>query len=375
MAEHIADVLKVPAEQRTEFLRLARLAVEAQRSTAINPEINHPTASTPISAPRLSLPPIINSLIGREAEHNTLCTLLLDEHNRLVTIVGAGGMGKTRLVLDVATSLASHFADGVIFVPLAPMRSATHLPGAIADALQLAQGGDDPSEQIFTALASRQLLLLLDNFEALLHQEEDGAAAWINQLLQQTAQVQILITSRERLRLRNERTFELGGLALPTTALPPEMADAVLLFLERAQQATPQFRLDSSNKTAVARICQLVDGMPLGIELAAAWVNVLDPQEIADELAHNIDFLARSNRDATPRHRSMRAVFDHSWALLNEDERAILGRLATFRGGCTRDAAQSVAEATLPRLAGLIDKSLVRRRQIESHMELIRAIP
>lgn len=372
MAERIAEVLKLPNDERSEFLRLARQVPERQRDLPAAPIdgekvsslLTNPTQA--LALPPLTLPQSVGPLIGREAERNALRILLLDERNRLVTIFGTGGMGKTLLALDVATQLTAHFTDGVIFVSLAPLRAAAHLPGAVASTLQL-PGGGDSSQQIIMALANRHLLLVLDGFEELLHQESNEAVTWVSHLLQQTEHLQILITSRERLRLSSERSFELGGLSLPNAALPVEMSDAVLLFLDRAQQAEPEFRLDSNNKQAVARICQLVDGMPLGIELAAAWVNVLSPEEITSELESNIDFLARANRDTTPRHRSMRAVFDHSWSLLNPEEREIMGRLAVFRGGCHREAAQTVAKATLPLLAGLIDKSLVQRRQSEGH--------
>ncbi|MEZ4867186.1 MAG: helix-turn-helix domain-containing protein [Caldilineaceae bacterium] len=383
LAERIADVLAVPPAEREEFLRLARLPVEGQGATPATPEPNGQRAPNPTPTFHATLPPVIGPMIGREAEQNALCTLLLDDSNRLVTLTGAGGMGKTRLALAVATILTPQFTDGVLFVPMAPLGAAALLPEAIAGALQLPPGSSDPSQQVLTALATRHLLLVLDGFEELLHPQAAGeqdagqdasqdagddssAATWIKLLVQHTTRLQLLITSRERLRLSRERSFELDGLSLPTAAAPPTMSDAVLLFLERAQQAAPDFRLERSNEKAIARICHLVDGIPLAIELAAAWVNVLSPQEIATELESNIDFLTRANRDTPPRHRSMRAVFDHSWALLNQAERATLGLLAAFRGGCNREAAQVVAKASLPLLAGLIDKSLVRRRQAES---------
>ncbi len=371
MVERITEVLKVPNEQRDEFMRLARLPVETQTKPQPDPVVYKPAVqkppepSTPQTPYFNNVPQPLNPLIGRETERKALQTLLLEERSRLVTIVGAGGIGKTRLVVDVALFVAPHFPDGVVFVPLSALRTAAHLPAAIAEALQLPIGGDNPGELVLTTLASRRLLLVLDSFEELLREDDDAAVAWVNRLLQQTVHAQVLITSRERLRLRNERLFELGGLSLSTALTPSALSDAVLFFLERAQQTTPDFRIDSSNKAAVARICQLVDGIPLGIELAAAWVNVLAPDEIANELESNIDFLTRANRDTNPRHRSMRAVFDHSWALLNGEERETLERLAVFRGGCQREAAQTVAKATLPLLARLIDKSLVRRRQTE----------
>jgi len=369
MAEHLAEVLAIPAAEWELFIASARQPLATTDATTSEAE---PTAHAtsvrsatprPETALRSTLPPPDQPLIGREGERNVLCQLLVKEQHRLVTVVGAGGVGKTHLVLAVANAMADQFIDGVVFVPLAPLRAAAHLPTAVANSLQLPLGSDEPGEQVLTALATRRLLLILDSFEELLHQEEDAAVTWVNHLLQRAAQVQVLVTSRERLRLSHERTFELNGLALPTATIAPEHADAVLLFLERAQQVVPTFVLHERNKEAVTRICQLVDGSPLGIELAAAWVHMLSPAEIAEEIASNMDFLARANRDTAPRHRSMRAVFEHSWALLDEAEQRVLGRLAVFRGGCNRESAQVVTGATLPLLAGLIDKSLVRRRQ------------
>lgn len=363
MAERLADVLQVPADQRTAFIQQARLPVEGAESAAEEELVPSPTV---LSSEKPSLPPLDHPLIGREGEHNVLRHLLLEEQRRLVTLIGAGGMGKTHLALDVATALAPHFRDGAAFVSLTTLPSATHLPGAVADALHMPLGPGDPQEQSLALLAPRHLLLVLDDFEPLLNRDNGAAVQWVNRLLQRAPHVQVLVTSRERLRLSGERIFELAGLALPSPTLPPEAADAVLLFMERAQQAAGYFVLDAQNKAAVTRICQLVDGMPLGIELAAAWVRVLTAAEIADELAKNIDFLARANRDTPMRHRSLRAIFDHSWELLDATEQRALMRLAVFRGGCQREAAQTVAKAPLPILASLIDKSLVRRTQTGS---------
>lgn len=371
MAEHLADLLQIPAADRAEFLRLARLTVEVADST--DEELAgkaHKQATPPSTASMIRkslLPPLDHTLIGRESERNILRQLLIHDQRRLVTMMGAGGMGKTYLALEIATKLASHFADGAAFVSLTTLRSVNQLPGAVAEALQISLGSGDPSEQVLTLLAPRHLLLVLDGFESLLNREEGAAVTWVNLLLQRAPQVQVLVTSRERLRLSGERIFELGGLSLPNRTTAPEASEAVLLFLERAQQAAGHFRLDAQNQAAIMHICQLVDGMPLGIELAAAWVRVLTPAEIAEELAKNVDFLARANRDTPARHRSMRAIFDHSWELLNEEERSVLMRMAVFRGGCQREAAEAVAGAPLRLLAGLIDKSLVRRTQTAGH--------
>lgn len=369
MAEQLAAVLQVPTDQYDAFIRLARASIEEAEIPAKEEASSSPDAA-PAEAPvaKPFLPPLDHLLIGREGERNILRHLLLCEQRRLVTLIGAGGMGKTHLALDVATALAPHFRDGAAFVALTALQAASQLPVAVAEALRTPLGAGDPQESVLTLLARRHLLLVLDGFEQLLNREHDAAVQWVNRLLQQAPQVQVLVTSRERLRLSGERIFELGGLLLPSTTVAPEAAEAVMLFLERAQQAAGHFVLNAQNKAAIVQICQLVGGMPLGIELAAAWVHVLTPEEIAEELTRNVDFLARANRDTPARHRSLRAIFDHSWELLTEQEQDVLVRLAIFRGGCQREAAQAVAGAPLPVLASLIDKSLVRRLPRGDHM-------
>lgn len=362
LAKQLVAVLDVPAEHQETFVRLARttLAAEADESASTHtPSAMAPATAAPTS---FALPSITTPFIGRAAEINSLRHLLMHDHCRLVTIVGPGGMGKSRLALDLTATLAAQFADGAGFIPLAAISQVQHLPSTIASSLSIPlQGATDLQQQVNGWLATRHLLLTLDNFEQLLAQA--AIVDWVRQLLATAPRLHLLITSRERLRVSSERVFELGGLPLPAADRPLEQADATLLFLERAQQIDNKFVINTHNHAAISRICHLVEGMPLGIELAAAWVNVLPPAEIADEISRSIDFLARSDRDMTPRHHSMRAVFDHSWKLLSEEERGVLMKLAVFQGGCTREAAQQVAGATLPILANLIDKSLLRKSQ------------
>jgi predicted ATPase/DNA-binding CsgD family transcriptional regulator len=236
---------------------------------------------------------------------------------------------------------------------------AQQVPVAIADLLGIPlHGTKPPHEQVLDALVDRSLLLILDNLEHLL-----DSVGLLTGILERAPGVRILVTSRERLRIAGEWVFDLRGLAL-RGGTESRLSAAVALFVERAQQRTGDFNLTPANRALVTRICELVEGMPLGIELAAAWVEALPLAEIADEIARNLDFLERADRNAPARHRSLRAVFDHSWNLLSTEERRVFARLAVFRGGFTRDAAGTVAGASLALLAALVDKSLVRYKQI-----------
>lgn len=370
MAEHLAELLQVPPAERAAFVRLARTPVVAEPATpaiSISPQVHTdtPAVALPVEAPTRYRPPSGTSLIGREGEFNVLRDLLISEQARLVTVLGTGGMGKTQLVLAVANALVEQYQDGVLFVPLASQQNAAQVPLVVADTLGLTlQGNRTVEEQVLAYLAERNLLLILDNFEHLLATVEEGIMRWLTALTRLSG-VQLLITSRERLRLTGERVFELGGLALPHATVPTEQAGAVLLFVARAAQVDVGFALNADNRHVISRICQLVDGMPLALELAATWVRLLSCAEIADELERSIDFLVLADRDMPRRHHSMRAVFDHSWNLLNTAEQRVLAALSVFRGGCSRPAAQAVAGATLPLLATLIDKSLVRRMETD----------
>lgn len=371
MAERLAGVLQVPAEQRPAFINLAR--------TTVVVEADNSTPTTPLPPPSTGAPPAVVSFfpagvttpfIGRTAEIEMLSHLLHHEKQRLVTIIGPGGMGKTRLAQQVAVACGRHFRDGAAFVSLAAVMDGQNVPTTIADGLGLSlQQAIDVRERLLQLLAEREQLVVLDNFEHLLAPTatQTSAIEFIQTILQRSAGIHLLITSRERLRIQRERTFELTGLATPraATGLPAiEQAEAAVLFIERAQQVTGHFTLTSENRAAVARICTLLDGMPLALELAASWTRLLNCDEIAEEIQRSIDFLVLADRDMTPRHRSMRAVFDHSWSLLTASERQVLAQLSIFRGGCRREAAVAVAHANLPVLASLIDKSLLRKSQM-----------
>ncbi|MEP7188475.1 MAG: tetratricopeptide repeat protein, partial [Roseiflexaceae bacterium] len=322
------------------------------------------------------------SLIGRADERAELARRLADPACRLLTIVGPGGIGKTRLAHQAAIDHRQGFLQGSYFVPLAAAASVDALIAAIAGALGFAfYGGNDPRTQLFNYLGEKELLLVLDNFEQLI----EGGADLLSELLQRTADIKLLVTSRERLRLHGEWLLELHGLhvppALPTDAI--ESYSAVQLFLERARRIDAHFELSPANNAALVQVCRLIEGMPLGIELAAAWVRTLSCTEIMHELEAGLDVLATSLRDLPERQRSMRAVFDHSWRRLTKHERAILSKLSVFRGGLTRAAAAAVLSSEfkvmsskhpapelktqnselLTTLAALVDKSLLRRNR------------
>jgi predicted ATPase len=292
--------------------------------------------------------------------------------------------------VEVARALAGAFVDqtafphGVFFVPLAAVNDADALVPTIGRALPFSFHGEanpvprrvdqaDAKEQLLDYLRQKRLLLVLDNFEHLLAPavvphagREGGAETLLIEVLRAAPGAKLLITSREGLNLQPEWSFPLGGMAYPSqdgagedgVALSQEAYSAVALFDQCARRVCPGFAL-ADHRPAVARICQLVDGMPLAIEMAAAWLKLLSPDRIVAELARGLDILSTSLRDVEPRHRSMRAVFDHSWGLLSEKERSVLERLAVFRGGFRLRAAEAVAGASLPDLAGLVTKSLL----------------
>ncbi len=306
-----------------------------------------------------NLPVQPTTLIGRKEELTTLFTLLQRADVRLVTLCGPGGIGKTRLALQAAEEQLETFTDGVYFVPLAPVSSADFLISTIADVLQLSlYDTGSPKMQLLDYLRKKRLLLVLDNFEHLL----DGGEL-VADIIQQAASVVILVTSQERLNVEGEWVMELSGLLFPpgNQHADGQTYSAMQLFLQSAGRAQIGFTISSEDLPAVVRICQLVEGMPLAIELAAAWVRVISCVEIVQEIERGLAFLPPLSWGATQRHRSMRAVFDHSWSLLSSEEQRVFRQLSVFRGGFRRDAAEQVIGTTLMHLAALVDKSLMRR--------------
>ena len=306
----------------------------------------------------LPLPSFATSFVGREHELAELRELLERDDCRLVTIVGPGGMGKTRLATEVARRLSAEYEHGALFVALDAVTAPEAVPMAIAAALHFQPTGQaDPAHALGDFFRDRQLLLVLDNFE-----QVTAAAATVSELLARAPMVRCLVTSREVLNLREEWAFTLDGMRVPESDDGADWADfpCVQLLAERVRQTRPDFELDAEPQHVV-RICHLVDGIPLGLELAASWARYMDLEEIGDEIERSLGFLETTLRNVPERHRGLEAVFQQSWELLEQSERTTFQRLSVFRGGFAREAASAVAGATLPLLATLVDKSLVRR--------------
>jgi predicted ATPase/transcriptional regulator with XRE-family HTH domain len=357
IAELLANSLNIPPEERPTFVRVARGELSVNRlSPVLKPVADSKT-------PRTNLPVLPTPLIGRQREVEELSQLLCDPQCRLLTLVGPGGIGKTRLAIETASQVQDAFADGAYFVPFTPVNSTRFIVPVIADAVGFtfeSSNRADPKTQLFSFLREKQVLLLTDNLEQLL--TEPGIEL-LAELLANAPQVRLLATSRESLGLQYEWVFEVYGLPVPisTYAEGSTQDTSVELFVQRGRRAHVGFNPTPEDYPAIVHVCQLVAGNPLGIELAAAWVRTLSCDEIEREIESGMDFLSISGRDIPARHRSMRAVFDHSWKLLTEEEQGVLLRLSTFQGGFRREAAEQVADATLSVLSTLVTKSLIRR--------------
>lgn len=315
--------------------------------------------------PDHNLPIQQTNFIGRDKELAQIGGLIRDPACRLLSLVGPGGSGKTRLALRAVTNTLRLFPDGTYFIPLDAIYSADYLIPSIAKVLQFNIDNFasplDPKIQLIDYLRNRSILLVLDGFEQLI----DGAGL-ISEMLDQVPNLFVLVTSRQKLGLKGEWTYLVEGLPVPQNLElgPLGDSDAVRLFTERAKQAKTDLQFTAADREYAARICQLVEGMPLGIELAAAWVSILSPQEIAQEMEKGFDFLATSMQDIPEKHSSLQAVFDSSWLLLTNEQRELFSQLSVFQGGFDLQAAAQVIGANLQQLSALMDKSMLRRDEV-----------
>lgn len=303
--------------------------------------------------PRTNLPTSIVRFVGRQKEIASLTSLLADPEVRLVTVVAPGGMGKTLFALEAARQNLHRFADGVYLIGLIAPTASDQLTMMIADAIgfQL-QPGIPLEQQLVSFLHNRSILLLLDNSEYLAQ-----SVPIISTILQQSPAVKILATSRIKLNLFAETLFPLGGLAY---AADGASADALELFLQRAKSARFDFQLTPQEQPIVQAICELTQGMPLALVLAASWLALLSPAEILQEIRRSFDFLETDLPDVPERQRNLRSIFDFTWELLNEIDRNVLMRLSVFEGGFTRQAAQTVAQGDVRHLMNLLKTGVLQ---------------
>ena len=341
LAEMLAGCLSVPEGERETFVQAAR----GNRA----PDALAPSRKPVRSAAQHNLPPADTAFVGRARELSAIGELLENGNTRLLTLAGPGGVGKTKLAVQAAHLCVDTYQDGVWFVPLAGVGDVEYLPAAIAEVLGLQFAGRlEPAVQFRNYLHDKEVLLALDNFEQLL----PGGLELLLDLLQHAPGVTLLVTSRERLNVQPETVLSLHGLPLE---------EGTRLFRRRVGEADALIQLPLDVQASAERVCRLVDGLPLGIEMAAAWTRLIAPDELASELAGDLDLLVAASRDTPERHRSMRGVFEASWRRLAEDEQDVLRRLSVFRGGFTLEAADQVAGATMRSVADLLDRSLVQR--------------
>jgi len=379
IVQHLAAILDIPADEREQFVRLAR--------SVPLPDTSEAQLGAPTRAPstRSLLPMPLTPLIGRVQELTSLATLFLGDTVRLLTLTGPGGIGKTALAIQLAHALASHFHDGVVFVSLASLSNADLVIPAIGQALGLREAGKRPmAEQLHAHLRTRELLLLLDNFEQVVDAGTDVAA-----LLGACSRLKCLATSRMPLHLSGEHQQPISPLALPpaepqgvprasggnaaASVEDVQAFPAIALFIRRAQAARPDFALTEQNVPIVTAICQRLDGLPLAIELAAALVKVLPLPAILSRLEQRLHVLVGGPRDLPPRQQTLRTAITWSYNLLNADEQALFRRLAVFVGGWSLEAADAVStlersngatsqeSSVLKGLFSLVDHSLLQQ--------------
>jgi predicted ATPase/DNA-binding CsgD family transcriptional regulator len=319
------------------------------------------------------LPATLTALIGREQERTALCRLLRRQEVRLVTLTGTGGVGKTRLGLQVATDLLDNFADGVHFISLAPISDPDLVMPTIAGTLDIKETAAQPLlARLKASLQNQQQLLVLDNFEQIL-----PAAPQLTDLLASCPQLKLLVTSRSTLHLQGEHEFPVPPLAVPDLKQLPEQEAlaqyaAIALFLQRTQAMRPDFQLTQANARAIVEICVRLDGLPLAIELAAARIKLLPPLALLRRLSHRLEVLTGGAQDLPARQQTLRNTIQWSYDLLSKEEQRLFRWLSIFVGGCTLETAEVLCQAgsgqassVLEGVASLLDKSLVQQTERE----------
>lgn len=321
-------------------------------------EVDRDNADIVCKLPQMSTP-----FIGRETELKHIEEMLSDSSVRLLTITGPGGIGKTRTALETARRRFQNYRNQACFVELASLTSMEQIIAAVADAVGLKFKGErDPEDQLMLYLGKMQALIVLDNFEHLLEGKKIAS-----RIVASAPEITLLVTSRERLGLAAEHLYSLKGLKKggidERIGNGKNNNEAVLMFLSCARRVISDYQMATDEKAAVIEICHLIEGLPLAIELAAAWTRFLQPIEILCELKSGLQILNNNYEDVPSRHMSIQASFNYSWNLMNEKERLIMMKLSVFRGGFTFQSAKAVAGAGLAELVSLVDKSMIHRNR------------
>lgn len=338
---HLQKEMGITPEYDTQAL-YERLRLEAEAGVALG-----------------NLPASIAPLIGRRNELAELCAMLRDPDFRLINLLGPGGSGKTHLALEAARTVRYRFANGVYLISLSALESSQSIQPVVAETLGFSfQDRVDPHQQLNNYLHQKNILLVMDGFEAIL-----PSASWLIEVLQAAPQVRFLVTSRSRLHIKDEQLFPVAGMYYPVGGEVTDTTryDAVRLFEQSARRVKPDFTLHPKNMSAVIKICQQVEGMPLGILLASAWIELFTPTEIAQEITKGLDFLSSDWNDVPERQRSLKATFDYSWNLLSVEERELFKTLSIFHGNFSIQAIKEIAGSSIRLLQSLVDKSLVNR--------------